>query len=72
MPAPLEDSARKKPIKGWAMSTVRALLRNPKYAGRWAWNQRKFTSISGQRAPCPPARSWLIGDTSALPPTKRR
>ncbi len=49
VPAPLDDSARKKRIKGWAMSTVRALLRNPKYAGHWTWNARKFVSISGQR-----------------------
>ena len=31
------------------MSTVRAILRNPKYAGHWTWNARKFVSISGQR-----------------------
>ena len=49
VPAPLDDSARKKPIKGWPMSTVRALLRNAKYAGHWTWNVRKYTSISGQR-----------------------
>ncbi len=49
VPAPLDDSDRKKPIKGRAMSTLRALLRNPKYAGHWTWNARKFVSISGQR-----------------------
>ncbi len=49
IPAPFDGHPTKKRTRGWALSTVRALLRNEKYAGRWAWNKRQWLSISGSK-----------------------
>jgi site-specific DNA recombinase len=49
VPAPFDGHPTKKRTRGWSMSTIRALLRNEKYAGRWAWNRRQWISISGSK-----------------------
>jgi site-specific DNA recombinase len=49
IPAPFDGHATKKRTRGWAMSTIRAILLNEKYVGRWAWNKRQWVSISGSK-----------------------
>jgi site-specific DNA recombinase len=49
IPAPFDGHPTKKRTRGWGMSTVRAVLRNEKYVGRWAWNRRQWLTISGSR-----------------------
>lgn len=34
---------------GWGHSTVRAMLKNERYTGRWTWNQSKWVRVPGKR-----------------------
>ena len=48
--------------RGWAVSTVRVILRNEKYAGTWVWNKRRFLKDpeTGRRRPVPrPPHEWV-------------
>lgn len=49
LPAPFDGHPTKKRTRGWAKSTVRAVLRNERYVGRWTWNRRQWISISGSK-----------------------
>ena len=33
---------------GWGHTTIRAMLLNQRYVGRWAWNQRKWVRVPGK------------------------
>ena len=35
---------------GWGHSTIRAILTNEKYIGRWRWNATKWVRVPGKRA----------------------
>src|SRR5438270_4613073 len=35
---------------GWGHSTIRAILTNEKYMGRWRWNATKWIRVPGKRA----------------------
>jgi site-specific DNA recombinase len=47
--APFDGHPTKKRTRGWSMTTIRAILRNEKYVGRWAWNRRQWISVSGSK-----------------------
>jgi DNA invertase Pin-like site-specific DNA recombinase len=36
--------------RGWVANTVRAILRNEKYSGRWAWNKTQWVKRPGTNA----------------------
>jgi hypothetical protein len=42
IPFPAKDTSRGPARLGWAVSTVRVILRNEKYAGVWVWNKTRF------------------------------
>ena len=42
IPFPAKDTRRGPARLGWAVSTVRVILRNEKYAGVWVWNKTRF------------------------------
>lgn len=69
VPAPFDGHPTKKRTRGWAMTTIRALLRNERYVGRWAWNRRQWLSISGSKYRRPSLRSddeLVVRDVPAL------
>jgi site-specific DNA recombinase len=39
---PAKDTKRGPTRLGWAVSTIRVILRNEKYAGVWVWNKTRF------------------------------
>lgn len=45
--------------RGWGHSTIRAMLRNERYIGRWTWNASKWVShpLTGKRRRVPRPRS---------------
>jgi DNA invertase Pin-like site-specific DNA recombinase len=54
---------------GWAVSTIRVILRNEKYAGVWVWNKTRFLKDpdSGRRRPIRrPPDEWMRQDRPEL------
>lgn len=49
--APHDDGKGHKGARGWAHSTIRNILRNERYLGRWTWNTTKWlrSSTTGKR-----------------------
>jgi site-specific DNA recombinase len=59
--APYDGIYSKPGGKGWGQSTVRAILRNERYIGRWTWNKRKYIrppNSRHRRAIDRPASEW--------------
>lgn len=59
--APYDGIYSKRGGRGWGQSTVRAILQNERYAGRWTWNKRKFIrppNSKHRRAIPRPASEW--------------
>jgi site-specific DNA recombinase len=50
VPAPRNNGRGGKHGGGWSHVSVRAILGNEKYIGRWTWNTTKWTRIPGKRA----------------------
>ena len=62
IPFPARDTKRGPARLGWAVSTVRVILRNEKYAGVWVWNKTRFLKDpdSGRRRPVRrPPDEWM-------------
>lgn len=62
VPFPAKDTRRGPARLGWAVSTVRVILRNEKYGGVWVWNKTRFLKDpdSGRRRPVRrPADEWI-------------
>jgi DNA invertase Pin-like site-specific DNA recombinase len=70
VPAPHDRGAyRKKLGQGWQASTVRAMLINERYVGRFVWNRRKFIRAPGsrnQKAIERPRAEWRVRDVPEL------
>jgi len=45
--APHDGGRGNKVSRGWGSTTVRYMLRNENYVGRWVWNRNKFSRIPG-------------------------
>ena len=59
---PAQATQRGPHRRGWAVSSVRVILRNEKYAGIWVWNKRRFIKDpdTGRRRALPrPAEEWI-------------
>lgn len=59
----------KKGGRGWAAGTVRNMLVNERYVGRFVWNKRKFVRSSGKKnrkAIARPASEWRVRDVPEL------
>ena len=59
--APYAGIRSKRTGRGWGQSTVRAMLQNERYVGRWTWNKRKFIrppNSKHRRAIDRPASEW--------------
>jgi site-specific DNA recombinase len=55
--------------RGWAVSTVRTILMNEKYVGRWVWNKSMFIkdAETGKRsAVLRPKDDWVVEDRQDL------
>ena len=50
VPAPRNNGRGGKHGGGWGHSTIRAILTNEKYIGRWRWNATKWIRVPGKRA----------------------
>jgi site-specific DNA recombinase len=52
IPAPHDGGSKgrkgNKTCHGWGHTTIRAMLGNGRYIGRWAWNQRKWVRVPGK------------------------
>jgi hypothetical protein len=62
IPFPAKDTRRGSARLGWAVSTIRVILRNEKYAGVWVWNKTRFLKDpdSGRRRPVRrPPDEWI-------------
>lgn len=71
IPAPYDNLAKltKKQGRGWAPSTVRAILLNERYIGRFIWNKRKFARVpkkKSKRASLRPKEEWTIRERPDL------
>jgi site-specific DNA recombinase len=65
IPFPAKDTKR----GPWAVSTIRVILRNEKYAGAWVWNKTRFLKDpdSGRRRPVRrPPDEWMRQDRPEL------
>lgn len=53
VPAPHDGGPRgkrgNKTCRGWGHTTIRAMLANERYIGRWTWNQRKWVRVPGKK-----------------------
>jgi DNA invertase Pin-like site-specific DNA recombinase len=49
VPPPRNNGRGGKHGGGWSHVTVRAILTNEKYVGRWTWNTTKWTRVPGKR-----------------------
>ena len=53
IPAPHDGGSRgkrgNKTARGWGHTTIRAMLANERYVGRWTWNQRKWVRVPGKK-----------------------
>jgi DNA invertase Pin-like site-specific DNA recombinase len=59
---PAKDTKRGPARAGWAVSTIHAILSNPKYMGTWIWNQTRFLKDpeTGRRRPIArPESEWI-------------
>jgi site-specific DNA recombinase len=66
---PAQDTQRGPHRRGWAVSAVRVILRNEKYAGVWVWNKRRFIKDpdTGRRRALPrPPEEWIRQEHAAL------
>jgi DNA invertase Pin-like site-specific DNA recombinase len=66
---PAQETERGPHRRGWAVSSVRVILRNEKYAGIWVWNKRRFIKDpdTGRRRALPrPAEDWIRHEHAAL------
>ena len=55
--------------KGWSLWTVRGVLTNPKYVGRWIWNKtgtRIDPRTGGRRRFSKPESEWVVVEDEAL------
>lgn len=60
IPTPYDRSGYgKRAGKGWGQSTVRAIVSNERYVGRFVWNKRKWNRVPGKKA-----RASVIHDRS--------
>jgi site-specific DNA recombinase len=66
---PAQETQRGPHRRGWAVSSVRVILRNEKYAGVWVWNKRRFIKDpdTGRRRALPrPAEEWIRQEHAEL------
>jgi len=66
---PAQETQRGPHRRGWAVSAVRVILRNEKYAGVWVWNKRRFIKDpdTGRRRALPrPPEEWIRQEDAAL------
>jgi len=66
---PAQETERGPHRRGWAVSSVRVILRNEKYAGVWVWNKRRFIKDpdTGRRRALPrPVEEWIRQVHAAL------
>jgi DNA invertase Pin-like site-specific DNA recombinase len=66
---PAQATQRGPHRRGWAVSSVRVILRNEKYAGVWVWNKRRFIKdpdTGRRRALLRPPEEWIRQEHSEL------
>ena len=66
---PAQETKRGPHRRGWAVSSIRVILRNEKYGGVWIWNKRRFIKDpdTGRRRALPrPAEEWIRQEHASL------
>jgi len=70
IPAPGDNRERiNKKAFGWSHVTVRGILANERYAGRFVWNKHKYVRTPGAKWPkqvSRPESEWLVSDRPEL------
>jgi len=69
VPAPYDSTVAKKRGRGWGQGTIRAMLLNERYLGRFTWNKRKYVRVPGKknrRAVLRPASEWRTTERPEL------
>lgn len=69
IPAPYDGHGVKVRGHGWSHTTVRAMLRNERYLGKFVWNRRKFVRAPGKknrRAIERPEAEWVTHEAPEL------
>lgn len=67
--APYDVEYGKRAGKGWGHSTIRAMLSNERYLGKWVWNKRKWVPVpnkKAKRALRRPPSEWVTRDVPEL------
>jgi DNA invertase Pin-like site-specific DNA recombinase len=67
--APHDGGTGNKIGRGWPHTTVRYMLSNERYVGRWTWNQSKWTRVPGKkqrRRTMLPREEWVVSERPDL------
>ena len=67
--APNDGGRGNKGGRGWGHTTIRAMLLNERYLGRFVWNQSKWLRVQGQRSRrriARPASEWIVHELPEL------
>ena len=69
IPAPHDRGKGNKIGRGWPHSTIRAMLPNERYIGRFAWNTHKWVRAPGKKSRrriARPEDEWVVQEVPAL------
>jgi len=69
IPAPHDGGRGNKIGHGWQHTTIRAMLLNERYRGRFTWNQSKWVRVSGRksrRRVTRPEAEWVVNEYPEL------
>ena len=69
VPAPHDGGRGNKGNRGWPHTTVRNILRNERYVGRFVWNKRKWMPVPGRKQRKPverPQTEWIVRERPDL------
>jgi site-specific DNA recombinase len=67
--APNDGGRGNKHGRGWGHTTIRSMLRNERYTGRFVWNQSKWTRVAGRksrRRVTRPESEWIVHTQAEL------
>lgn len=69
IPAPRSSRRDRSTPNTWALTTVRAIVANEAYAGRWIWNRRVWVKVPGTNRRVSrerPRAEWIVSDRPDL------
>jgi site-specific DNA recombinase len=69
IPAPHDNGKGNKGARGWTHNTIRNVLRNERYIGRWTWNTTKWLGARGSKKRkriAKPRSEWIVRECPDL------